>query len=83
MYVFIIFYRLDKERIQKLNNVTNQREKFDDENKKELEKHTARKSDLDKQLLSMEEKFRVKICELHIFHLYFLLTIYMYSFLLI
>lgn len=60
---FVIFYRLEKDYTQRQSNFLSQREKLEENFKRDEEKLIIRKSDLDKQLLNMQEKFKVdKTC---------------------
>jgi hypothetical protein len=67
----VLYFRLEKDALQRLNNLSMQRDKAEETYKKESEKLVSRIDDLNKQLESMMEKFRVIFHEL-IISLYFL-----------
>ena len=53
-------YRVEKDVSHRLSTLQQQKEKVDDSYKKDFEKLTVRKDDLDKQLESMMDKFKVR-----------------------
>jgi hypothetical protein len=56
-----MIHRIEKDVSQRMNTWLQQKEKVEDSYKKEFEKLTVRKDDLDKQLESMMEKFKERM----------------------
>ncbi len=56
--------RIDKDYERTKSNLASQRDKIEDTYKREIEQHTARKSDLNRQLEDMQTKLKVIINDL-------------------
>lgn len=63
---YFVLFRVEKEFEIKKNSLNSQKEKIEETHKREIEKCTARKSDLNQQLEDMQQK--LKVGNVHIVH---------------